>query len=87
MSFLSEWSTFISPDKASSFGNWTEAQFIARFRQYQGEAGRTIPLGADGNNTLMSWTLFAGMTDGDLAAIYVYLMASEPRGNGVVVWE
>ena len=79
--------TNISSDKEFGIGNWTEAQFIARFRQYQGEAGRTIPLGADGNNTLMSWTLFAGMTDEDLGAIYQYLMASEPRQGEVVVWD
>ena len=79
--------TNISSDPATGIGNWTQAQFIARFRQYQGEAGQTIPMGEDGNNTLMSWTLFADMSDEDLAAIYAYLMASEPRGNGVVVWE
>jgi hypothetical protein len=79
--------TNISSDPEFGIGSWTEAQFIARFRQYQGEAGRRIPLGEDRNNTLMSWTLFAGMTDGDLGAIYQYLMASEGRGNGVVVWE
>ena len=79
--------TNISSDKDTGIGNWTEAQFIARFRQYQREAGRTLPLGEDGNNTLMSWTLFADMTDEDLAAIYAYLMASEPRGNAVVVWD
>ena len=79
--------TNISSDKDTGIGNWTQEQFIARFRQYQGEAGRTLPLGEDGNNTLMSWTLFADMTDGDLAAIYAYLMASEARVNGVVVWD
>ena len=79
--------TNISSDKEFGIGNWTEAQFIARFRQYQGKAGRTLPLGEDGNNTLMSWTLFAGMTDGDLGAIYAWLMASEGRGNEVVVWD
>lgn len=79
--------TNLSSDKDTGIGNWTEAQFIARFRQYRGEAGRTMPLGEDGNNTLMSWTLFADMMDEDLAAIYAYLMASEPRGNAVVVWD
>jgi hypothetical protein len=73
----------ISSDKDTGIGNWTRAQFIARFRQYQGEAGRTIPLDEDGNNTLMSWTLFADMTDTDLSAIYTFLMQSEPRSNVV----
>jgi len=79
--------TNISSDPATGIGNWTEEQFISRFRQYQGEAGQTIPVGEGGNNTLMSWTLFADMTDEDLGAIYAYLMASEPRSNAVVVWD
>jgi mono/diheme cytochrome c family protein len=79
--------TNISADPDAGIGNWTEAQFIARFRVYQGEAGQTIPVGEAGNNTLMSWTLFAGMTDEDLGAIYEYLMDSEPRQSAVVVWE
>ena len=77
----------LSPDPATGIGNWTAQQFIERFRVYQGEAGRSIPVAEGGNNTLMSWTLFADMADEDLAAIYAYLMASEPRVNEVVVWD
>ena len=65
-------------------GGLAGLQLLARD---QGEAGRTLPLGEDGNSTLMSWTLFADMTDGDLGAIYAYLMASEARSNSVVVWD
>lgn len=77
----------ISPDPKTGIGNWTLEQFIARFRQYQGEAGRTLPLGEGGRNTQMSWTMYADMTDGDLAAIYAFLMQSEPRRNEVVIYE
>jgi len=79
--------TNISSDKDTGIGNWTQQQFIARFRQYQGEAGQTIALDESGNNSLMPWTMYADMTDADLAAIYAYLMASEPRSNAVVVWD
>jgi mono/diheme cytochrome c family protein len=79
--------TNISSDKETGIGNWTREQFIARFRQYQGEAGQTTPVGADSNNTLMSWTMFADMTNDDLGAIYTYLMASEPRRNQVSGWD
>ena len=75
----------ISSDTETGIGNWTEAQFIEVFRRYQGEEGSTLP--AVGRNTLMSWTLFANMTDEDLGAIYAYLMASEPRSNTVELWE
>jgi hypothetical protein len=77
----------ISSDKTSGIGNWTLDQFVARFRMYQGEAGRTIPLEENGNNSLMPWTMYADMNDVDLAAIYAFLMASEPQGNEVVVWD
>jgi hypothetical protein len=55
-------------------GNWTEAQFTAGFRHYQGGEGQTIPVGEGGcnYNTLMSWTLFADMPDEDLAVIYAF---------------
>jgi mono/diheme cytochrome c family protein len=77
----------ISSDKTAGIGNWTREQFIARFRSYQGEAGKTLTMSEEGNNTLMSWTLFADMTDADLSAIYAYLMASEPREAAVAVWD
>jgi len=77
----------ISPDPETGIGNWTLEQFIARFRQYQGDSGRSISLGADGHNTLMPWTMYADMTDGDLGAIYAFLMGSEARRNAVVVYE
>jgi hypothetical protein len=54
---------------------------------YQGAPGRSIPLDAAGNNTQMSWTLFADMSDEDLSAIYAFLMASEPQMNAVRIWD
>jgi len=79
--------TNISSDLDTGIGSWTEEQFIGAFRYYQGEGSRWIPVDEGGSNTLMSWTLFADMTDADLAAIYAYLIASEPRNNKVVVWD
>ena len=77
----------ISPDKQTGIGNWTREQFVARFRAYQGEAGNALVVGEEGHNTVMSWTLFADMTEEDLSAIYAYLMAAEPRRNKVAVWD
>jgi len=79
--------TNISPDKETGIGNWSLEQFIGRFREYQGEAGRTIPLGEDGFNSLMPWTMYADMSDEDLGAIYAFLMQSEPRSNQVTIYE
>jgi mono/diheme cytochrome c family protein len=77
----------ISPDPETGIGNWTLAQFIARFRVYQGEAGRSLPLAEDGRNSLMPWTMYADMRDEDLAAIYAFLMQAEPHNNRVVIYE
>lgn len=77
----------ISPDPETGIGNWSEEQFIARFREYQGEAGRTLPVGEEGYNTLMPWTMYADMTDADLGAIYAFLARSEPRSNLVTIYE
>lgn len=74
----------ISPDRETGIGNWTREQFIARFRRYQGEGAR-IPVTEVGYNTQMPWTLYAGMTDEDLGAIYARLMQSPPVRNAVRV--
>jgi hypothetical protein len=77
----------ISPDPETGIGNWTLKQFIARFREYQGETGSTIPLGKDGPNSLMPWTMYADMREEDLAAIYSFLMQEEPHNNSVIIYE
>jgi hypothetical protein len=77
----------ISPDTETGIGDWSLERFITRFREYQGESGRTIPVGEDGFNTLMPWTMYADMTDADLGAIYTFLMQSERRHNQVTIYE
>lgn len=77
----------ISSDKETGIGNWTLEQFITLFRSYQGEAGRSLPIGPDGFNTLMPWTMYADMTDEDLADIYYFLMNSEAMNNEVVAFK
>lgn len=77
----------ISPDPDTGIGRWTRADFIARFRAWQEPDTETLALGADGFNTQMSWTQFAGMSDEDLGAIYDFLMQSRPISNPIAVWE
>ncbi len=75
----------ISPDVETGIGAWTLEQFIARFRQYRGD-GEWTPVPGDGFNSLMPWTRYADMSDEDLAAIYAFLMQSEPIRNEVETW-
>jgi mono/diheme cytochrome c family protein len=58
----------ISPDRETGIGNWDKATFIGRFK-----ATQAIPVGRRDFNTVMPWTLYAGMTDADLGAIYEFL--------------
>jgi hypothetical protein len=53
--------------KTGRIASWTEAQFVARFRQ-----GSLIPASP------MPWNAFARMTDDDLRAIYRYLRSVTP---------
>ena len=75
----------ISPDPETGIGEWTLERFIGRFRRYQGDGAR-LPASEVGYNTQMPWTFYAGMTDADLAAIYAYIMQSEPVRNAVTIF-
>jgi mono/diheme cytochrome c family protein len=71
----------ITPDKETGMGNWTEEQFISRFKQYEDSSYVSPYHGRNEFNSIMPWTMFAGMTEGDLSAIYAYLMTLEPVYN------
>lgn len=68
----------------TGIGNWTEEMFVGRFKQYV-DSGYVIPKVQPGEfNTLMPWTMYAGMKDEDLKAIYAYLKTIKPITNEVV---
>ncbi|MRG45027.1 cytochrome C [Chitinophaga sp. SYP-B3965] len=57
----------ITPDSTSRIFNWSQENFIARFR-----------LGKIVEGTPMPWSAFKGMTDNELKAIYKYLQTLQP---------
>jgi mono/diheme cytochrome c family protein len=68
----------------TGLGNWTEEMFLARFRQYS-DSGYAAPKVLPGEfNTIMPWTMYAGMKDEDLKAIFAYLQTLKPITNKVV---
>ena len=71
----------ITPAK-SGLANWTKAAFISRFKAY--ENAINLPLPPNGMNTVMPWTMYAGMTEEDLGAIYTFLQTVNPVENTVV---
>lgn len=72
----------ITPHK-TGIGSWTEKQFIERFKQYvdSGYSAPTIKRGSF--QTVMPWTMYAGMKREDLAAIFAYLKTLEPKERAV----
>lgn len=63
----------ITPDPGNYMGRATREEFIGRIKAFEGLGGENAPLAEPGKNTLMPWAHFAGMTEGDLGAIYDYL--------------
>lgn len=72
-------SSNITPHKATGIGTWTEQTFVNRFKQYDTlsyEEFKQVP--ENEFNTVMPWSMYAGMTEEDLRAIYAYLETVEP---------
>ncbi len=63
----------ITPDQETGIGLWTRDDFLARFRSYLAPETMQATLTPADFNTPMPWTMYAGMTDEDLGAIYQYL--------------
>lgn len=72
----------ITPDKETGIGNWTKEAFLARFGAFKDPA-KAIKVGPTDFQTIMPWYVYAGMTDQDLGAIYVYLHTQKPVKNKV----
>lgn len=68
----------LTPDPDTGLGNWTEEQFVTRFKMYDNEDGRNLSPEEIGFNTLMPWTMYAGMEERDLRAMYAYLRTLPP---------
>lgn len=70
------YSANITPAK-SGIGSWTRDAFIARFKAYAD--GKIQPDVHEGeHNSVMPWTMYAGMSEQDLGAIYDYLHTLKP---------
>lgn len=68
----------------TGLGTWTEEMFLARFKQYA-DSGYTPPKVNPGEfNTIMPWTMYAGMKEDDLKAIFAYLKTLAPIKNQIV---
>ena len=68
----------ITPDIETGIGNWDLEYFITRFKMYDPEVNGFQAAEPGSFNTAMPWTMYAGMTQDDLSAIYDYLQSLKP---------
>ena len=76
----------ITPDRYTGIGNWTEEQFVIRFKMYDNPHMEPKKVGKSDFNTVMPWIMFGGMDTRDLKAMYKYLMSLSPIENKVTVF-
>jgi mono/diheme cytochrome c family protein len=73
----------ITPDKETGIGAWTSELFVQKFKIYK-DSTYTLPDVAAGEfQSVMPWTMYAGMETEDLEAIFAYLQTLTPMQNKV----
>lgn len=73
----------ITPDADTGIGQWTQEQFINKFKGLETPDDRVLTDAEQRQNTAMPWTQYAGMTREDLGAIYAYLRSVKAVTNRV----
>jgi mono/diheme cytochrome c family protein len=73
----------------SGIGTWSKEVFIQRFKMYVDSAYvlPEVDMAKGEFQTVMPWTMYAGMTEEDLGAIYEFLRTVEPVDNTVTRWK
>lgn len=74
----------ITPDPETGIGNWTEQNFLNRFKVYSDSSyiPRTIAKGEF--NSVMPWMMYSTMKQDDLKAIFAFLRTVKPVKHKVV---
>jgi len=68
----------ITPDVNTGIGGWTREVFINRFKAYDPVTYNPHNVASSEFNTIMPWTMYAGMSARDLGFIYDYLKTLKP---------
>ena len=79
-------SSNITPDNGTGIGTWKREDFIQRFKAFASSAA-AVAVKPGAFNTVMPWTIYAGMTEADLGAIYQYLRTVPAVNNSVERWQ
>ncbi len=68
----------LTPDNETGIGDWDKETFVLLFKGYDNDEARHLSVPAGEFNTVMPWTMYAGMTEEDLGAVYTYLHSLNP---------
>jgi hypothetical protein len=74
----------ITPDDETGIGKLSRNGFISRFKAYDLATYKPMILKTGDFQTIMPWTMYAGMDPGDLGLIYGYMRTIKPVRNPVV---
>jgi hypothetical protein len=74
----------LTSDSATGIGKSTAQVFINRFKAYDPADHPLQPVGLHDFNSIMPWSMYAGMTTSDLSSIFQYLHSLAPIQNQVV---
>lgn len=74
----------LTSDKETGIGNYTSPSFINKFKAFDPSVHPLATVNKGSFNTIMPWSMYAGMTSGDLSSIYQYLSSLKPIRNPVV---
>jgi len=74
----------ITPDIATGIGGWTEEDFVKKFKYYNPVVAKNIIMKEGGMQSVMPWTMYNGMTETDLKAVFAYLRTLNPVRNLVM---
>jgi mono/diheme cytochrome c family protein len=77
------YSTNITADKTTGIGNWTAKLFINKFKAHV-QSGNTDSTSIDNQfQTVMPWTMYGGLKESDLNAMFAYLKTIKPINHQV----
>lgn len=78
------YSSNLTPDPETGIREWSEDDFIDLFNSFQEPV--KVPEYKKGENTVMPWPAYSGMTEEDLGAIFEYLQSVKPVKHKVEKW-
>ncbi len=77
-------SSNITSDKETGIGGYTSQVFINRFKAYDPAIHPLATVKNKDFNSIMPWSMYAGMTSSDLSSVYLYLHSLKSIRNQVV---